>query len=296
MSNADTPIPFVAEFDPQSWYTVGNRRVTPTIAGYYNISYSAWWAAGTLSNVQQNVQALKNTNTVSILQTPVQLTSGISQSATKIEYLNGTTDYITFSGYSANTGGGTLQKGNGLGSGTSFSVSLIQAGGPTGPQGPPGVPAWISTGPIVFSATTTAPTASTNAPVNNMSYRQLGTKEWEVSLTYQFGTNAGVTGSGDYIFTLPNSLSFDTSLPMQRTYQGSVTTSTWVLTTYVLPASGMINNTGVGGSVYPIPWSSTQFRILVTTYGSSVQCWGSGYYQISTTAGGINMRFSFTST
>jgi hypothetical protein len=168
--------------------------------------------------------------------------------------------------------------------------------GPVGSQGAGGISSWISTGAIIFGGTTTAPTASTNAPVNNISYRQIGTKQWEVSLSYTFGSSPGTTGSGDYLFTLPNSLSFDTSVPMQKTYQLYVGVNTWELATYIIPASGLINNGGVGGQVYPIPWNSTQFRILTTSYGNSIRCWGSSYYDMITTTGGINMTFQFVST
>ena len=168
--------------------------------------------------------------------------------------------------------------------------------GPVGPAGPAGIPAWTSAGAIVFGATTTAPTASANAPVNNLSYRQLGTKQWEVSLTYQYGSAAGGAGSGDYLFTLPNGLSFDITLPMQPVYTGDVGGGSWSLGTYILPADGFLNNASVGGQTYPIIWNATKFRVFTTSYGSGAQCLGSAYYQLATTSGGINMQFRFTST
>jgi hypothetical protein len=35
---------------------------------------------------------------------------------------------------------------------------------------------------------------------------------------------------------------------------------------------------------------------LTITYGSFISCWGSGYYILGSTAGGIKLRFTFTST
>jgi hypothetical protein len=113
---------------------------------------------------------------------------------------------------------------------------------------------------------------------------------------YKFGTNPGISGSGDYLFTLPNGLSFNTSLPLQEVYQGNLQANAWALAHYSVPASGMITNHTVGGQVYPVVWDATRFRIVTTTYGDSIRCWGSSYYQMSGTTGGIKLRFSFTST
>ena len=198
---------------------------------------------------------------------------------------------------------------------TIYAIELASALGPVGPTGPGGAAGaagsagvtgstgpmgssyanWTNTGNIVFGATTSIPTASINAPANTMSYRQIGAKQWEVSMIYQFGT-AGLAGSGDYLFTLPNGLAFDTTQPMQIAYTGNVGTSTWLLAAYALPASGLITTGTVGGQVYPIIWNANAFRVLGTSYGATVQCWGSGNYPLSITSGGINLRFQFTST
>ncbi len=158
-----------------------------------------------------------------------------------------------------------------------------------------GVPAWISVGTIQsvgWGATTTAPTIGTTSR-NNISYRRIGEKEWEVSMVYQL-TSGGSNGSGDYLFTLPNSLQFDTTVAIQTTYTSNVGANTWALAGYIIPtASGLINNGLVGGQVYPIVYSSTQFRVLTTSYGTAVQCWGSGFYGLG---GVIEMSFKFTST
>jgi hypothetical protein len=169
-----------------------------------------------------------------------------------------------------------------------YSMSII---GPTGP----GTPTWINRGYILFSATTTPPTTSADAIVNNMSYRKLGDKEWEVSMCYRTGSSAGSAGTGDYLFTLPNSLSFDLTLPIQSSNQVNVGTNAWSLAMYTLPASGLITDGSYGARTNPIIWDSTRFRILTTTIGYSVQCWGSTNYQLNGPAG-MNMKFSFTST
>jgi len=153
---------------------------------------------------------------------------------------------------------------------------------------------WTSAGTIQsvgWSATTTSPTIGSTLK-NNISYRQAGGKDYEVSLVYD-ATTFGSVGSGDYIFTLPGGLSFDTTLQRQTAYQGGVGSNSWINVEHVLPASGLITNQTVGGQVYPVIWTARTFRIITTTYDTGIQWWSSGFYG---TGGIINMSFTFTST
>ena len=186
----------------------------------------------------------------------------------------------------------------------SFAPAQIGLTGPTGPTGSTGpmgstYPVWTSAGNIAFTGTSPGtPTASPNASVNNISYRQIGLRQWEISITYLAGSTGGTDGAGDYLFTLPNSLSFDTTLPMQPAYQENVlgAGTTIILAKYALPASGIMTNESAIGQASPIIWDATRFRILIITYGAIAQCWGSLYYKLSPTTIGINMQFQFTST
>ena len=190
-----------------------------------------------------------------------------------------------------------MASGVGLAGPTGPTASGIT--GPTGITGPMGstYPIWTNLGNIVFGGTTSVPTASINATANTLSYRQIGLKQWEISMIYQFGTTAGLIGSGDYIFTLPNSLLFDISgQPMQNLYRGDVSTSSWTLAKYSLPSGGVMTNGSVGGQASPIIWSATEFRVLIITSALTPQCWGSTNYPLNGTAGGINIKFQFTST
>ena len=159
------------------------------------------------------------------------------------------------------------------------------------------VPAWTSVGAITFGATTTAPTKPTTRVKDNISYRQLGAKQWEVIMSWQVTNAAGaVAGSGDFLFTLPNSLQFDTTLPSQSVYTSNVQTSTWAHIANIIPSgSGMITNLSVGGQVYPMVYSSTQFRILAATSGSGIESWGSGFFSVTDTVS-MQLTFRFTST
>ena len=157
-------------------------------------------------------------------------------------------------------------------------------------------PAWTSAGAITLTATTTNPTKGTTTS-DNISYRQLGAKQWEVVMTYIQTVANGVNGSGDYLFTLPNGLSFDTTLPSQQITTTNIGTNTYALMSYIIPSgSGLINNDSLGGQVYPIVYDATKFRILTTSWGSAIQCWGSGYYSLGGDDPKIQLTFRFTST
>ena len=161
-----------------------------------------------------------------------------------------------------------------------------------------GVPAWTSSGVITLTATTTSPVKGTTTS-DNIRYRQVGAKEWEIVLTYIQTVASGNSGSGDYLVTLPNSLSFDTTLPSQQIYTGSVGTSTFALAPYIIPSgNGMISNTAVGGHLFPIIYSSTRFRVFTASYwiNTGIQCWGSGFYSVGGDTPRIQLTFSFTST
>jgi hypothetical protein len=184
-----------------------------------------------------------------------------------------------------------------------------QPGGPTGNTGSTGAtgptglgfPSWVSAGPITIGATTTAPVKGTTA-TDNISYRQIGPKQWEISMSYRQTTISGATGFGDFLISLPNSLQFDTTLATQQIYTGNVQASNWALAAYIIPtASGLITDSGdgvsrLGGQVYPIVWNATQFRVLTTSYGNGIRCWAANYYSIGQDYPSIQMTFQFTST
>ena len=148
-----------------------------------------------------------------------------------------------------------------------------------------------------------------------LKYWDTGTSSWQVAIVGAEGATGpagatgvgvdgatgltgatGTAGSGDYLITLPNSLNFDTTVPIQQINQANVQTSTWGHNANIVPSSsGFITNYGVGGILNPIIWDATRFRILATTYGTAVQCWGSSFYSISG-AMAVKMVLSFIST
>jgi hypothetical protein len=192
---------------------------------------------------------------------------------------------------------------NSIGSATivdSFPWIDIQVIGTQAPSS--GVPNWTSAGTIQsvgLSGTTTAPTVPTTTVKNDISYKQIGPKTWQVIGTFQFTNNAGgANGTGDYLFTLPRGLQFDTSLPFQSTYQLNVQQNNAQLLVRTLPNSqtmgtddSTFTNGGNGGGV--IPWNATQYRVLAPVSGSAWTCWGSSWFQMVGTAT-KNFTWSFT--
>jgi hypothetical protein len=131
-SGADTLINFVDYDDAQSWWNPTTKRFTPTIAGYYDVTLSAWWVAGVISNNQTNLQIRKNGNSYALSQEIINTSTGQSPNLNRTIYLNGTTDYLDFTVFTSNTTSQVLQKGTVDGSGTFFSAALITSGGLTG--------------------------------------------------------------------------------------------------------------------------------------------------------------------
>jgi hypothetical protein len=115
---------FVAQADPNGWFNNTNKRVTPTIAGYYNVSYNVWWGANSSSN-QVNVQIRKNDNSQAIYQRlSSSVAIGFTMGGSKVVYMNGTTDYFDFAVFTSDAN--TIFKGNVDGSGTYFSIHLLR--------------------------------------------------------------------------------------------------------------------------------------------------------------------------
>jgi hypothetical protein len=159
-------------------------------------------------------------------------------------------------------------------------------------------PNWTSAGAIQsvgWGATSTAPTIGT-VNVNDYSYKQIGAKTWKCQLTYSAGSNpSGMSlGSGDYIFTLPNGLQFNTSLPGQAAYTADVGASSWIWPgLWLSSSSGSITNLSQGGLLYVVPYSSTQFRLIhvgIAGVGYVIP-YASGYYGVGAN---ISWRVTFT--
>jgi hypothetical protein len=103
-TNGTVIIGFTAKLDPNGWWNPGTKKWTPTIPGYYYVALQVRWDIGTLGN-QINIQILQNTNTVAIAQDLLPTNTGLTQTTNAILYMNGSTDYLEFSGFTSSTSG-----------------------------------------------------------------------------------------------------------------------------------------------------------------------------------------------
>jgi hypothetical protein len=127
----DTVIQFTANTDSQGWSSGGGTssfKITPTIEGYYQISLNVRWNAVATAGQQLNNQIHKNNGQIAFTQGTNVTTNSVCLSLTAFTYLNGTTDFINFKGYSDASGGTVLTS-----AGTTFSLVLIQGGTSTTP-------------------------------------------------------------------------------------------------------------------------------------------------------------------
>lgn len=110
--------------DPLSWWDNSTYKYQPTLPGYYNICYSAWFAAGASSLNQMNIQIRRGLDSIAITQSPIPTSTGGSLFASCIVYLNGSTDYIQFTAYSSNPTSHVVQ-GSGASNGTYFTAIKV---------------------------------------------------------------------------------------------------------------------------------------------------------------------------
>ncbi len=90
--------------DPNNWYATDTKRVTPTVAGWYNVYYQIKFNQGTAGTGKQwNIQILKNGVTIAITQSEAIADVGRTLVTQALIYLNGTTDYLHAQVYASNT-------------------------------------------------------------------------------------------------------------------------------------------------------------------------------------------------
>ena len=102
-ASGDTTPNLTTISDPNSWWNATTKRLTPTISGWYYVSYQVNWDAASITNAQCNIQMRKNGTTFSIGQ--MQLLSGnaYSMSCSGIVNVNGSSDYLDFTVFTGNT-------------------------------------------------------------------------------------------------------------------------------------------------------------------------------------------------
>jgi hypothetical protein len=279
-------VTIVAENNPLSWLNPANGRITPTIAGYYQVDVVVT-SQGSSRNTWGGF--MKNGVTVGQSISTISGSTGDWNSAvySSIVAMNGINDYIEMgAGYQGSTV--SFAPATGI---NRISVSLVGANvAITNP-----VPIWTSAGTIQsvgIGATITAPTITTTT-YNNVRYRQLGPKEWEVQAVFK-PVNGGTTaGNGYYLLTLPNGLQFDITSPYQLPYQNVPDDNqSWLFYGLTNSYARASQN---GATSYQqstiVPWDATRYRIMFV--GPNTDFWRNGYYTIGNTNQAFKWGFTF---
>jgi len=144
---------------------------------------------------------------------------------------------------------------------------------------------WKTAGTMTIGAVTTPPTKGTIVK-DEISYRRVGNVGY---FRYVYRQSvAGSAGSGDYLFSLPDNLQFDTNFITVYTGGSDVNDGSW-------RAYGTGGGTHDSGSHWQwagiVPYSATQFRILVSNSSSSGPFIDNANYGLNLTNYGFYVEF-----
>ena len=123
LNGTDTGIQFSSVTDPNNWYNASTYRITPTVSGNYVTNLMVSWQKGTVNNNQTNIQIRKNNNTIAINKSVIVTGDDFTSFATAITSLNGSSDYIDATAYTANP---TSQVINGTADGAWTKLELFK--------------------------------------------------------------------------------------------------------------------------------------------------------------------------
>jgi collagen type VII alpha len=165
--------------------------------------------------------------------------------------------------------------------------------GPTGPAGSAGIASAVSSA-ITIAATTTNPNTGTRT-IDVTTAQTIGNKR---TVTVRLGYAGSSGGSGQYLFSLPTGVSFNTASGYNPIYTGTAwSPSVAAMAPYVIPAiGGVVIAANWSSSVFVIPYTSTTYRLLVDNVGggavgaNSFGFMASTYYSMSTN-GMVSLQF-----
>lgn len=124
--------------------------------------------------------------------------------------------------------------------------------------------AYTNAGTITIGATTTAPTKGTIVYDRIFASR----KGQRLNAKYQYQhSSAGVSGSGDYLYTLPSGLSFDTNIIIP--YSGTVLASSNLTALATVGRASITQGGAEQTDCRAIAYNSTQFRLVCGSYFST---------------------------
>lgn len=147
---------------------------------------------------------------------------------------------------------------------------------------------------ITLGAVTTAPTKSTTRTTDYVRFKKIGDKQYAVEYKYFVSTQSGSTaGSGDYLFTLPGGLRFN-SIEHPFFTSANRYGDSWGY--QLLESNVIVSHDGSWGIAAVIPYDATRFRLALVSGGSSTgqaSFVSSGYYAQNQANYSLNISFKF---
>ena len=136
----------------------------------------------------------------------------------------------------------------------------------------------LASNTVTISATGTAPTSGTRTIDQTFAVDNGATK----TITLKLSFVGSAVGSGDYLISLPEGITFNTNAGYNPTYTGLAWSPTVAsMAPYIIPMQGGIVYAGNWSHLaFVVPYSSTQYRILFA-YGGSLAPWSSTFFALS---------------
>ena len=137
----------------------------------------------------------------------------------------------------------------------------------------------LASNAVIVSATGTAPTSGTRTIDQTFAVDNGATK----TITLKLSFVGSAVGSGDYLISLPEGITFNTNAGYNPTYTGLAWSPTVAsMAPYIIPMQGGIVFAGAWSvSAFVVPYSSTHYRILFA-YGASLAFWSSSFFAFNT--------------
>lgn len=136
----------------------------------------------------------------------------------------------------------------------------------------------LASNTVTISATGTAPSTGTRTMDRTFAVDNGATRR----ITLQLGYEGSAAGSGDYLFSLPTGITFNTNAGYNPIFTGTLYSPSYsAMAPSIIPISGVITQNGAWNQyMFVVPYSSTQYRIVIG-YGSSIYFWHSGWFAAS---------------
>ena len=144
----------------------------------------------------------------------------------------------------------------------------------------------LASNTVTISATGAAPTTGTRTIDKTVAIDNGATRR----ITLQLGYVGSAAGSGDYLFSLPTGITFNTNAGYNPIFTGTLYSPSFsAMAPSIIAISGVITVSGAWNQyMFVVPYSSTQYRIVIG-YGGTIAFWSSGWFWA-----GSNTLFSGT--